>query len=265
MTETQESSKHISIIPRGTMSGAFPVLLFLLLSLPSQAYTTATTGSSYPSFVVGVASTSSSSSLMMASSTSTIPKKKNGYEPKWKKLQTLSDKEGSKGFQEVGLKGTIPVVFRQGTDERKTVGLPGQPIREVAIQAGQFIKYGCGKGECGTCECLMNGQWIRPCSTNLPIALDNGMEELVIQVKEVKNKSKSSGKFYSLKSFFMGFKNNLLGMVGLVKYRKNAKQNYCERMEYENLIKQKALEKKLLKQQQLAQQQQQGSFNQLQP
>lgn len=175
------------------------------------------------------------------------PTKKKGYDPKWKKIATLADQDGPKNFADIGLKGSIPVVFRQGTENRTTVALPGQPIREVAIQAGQFIKYGCGKGECGTCECLVNGQWIRPCSTNIPPALEQGQTELTIIVKEVKNKSKSSGKFYSVRSFFMGFYNNLLGMIGFVKYRKHAKRNWQERQEYEALIKQKTLEKKRLK------------------
>lgn len=35
-----------------------------------------------------------------------------------------------------------------------------------------------------------------------------------------------------------------MGMVGFVKYRRNAKQNWSERQEYEALIRQKTLEKK---------------------
>ena len=69
-------------------------------------------------------------------------------------------------------------------------------------------------------------------------------EDYVIQVKDTKNKSASSGKFFSVKSFFKGFWNNLLGMVGFVKYRRAAKNNWNERQEYEDLIKQKTLEKK---------------------
>lgn len=186
----------------------------------------------------------------------TPPPKKKGYEPKWKKTATLTEKEGPKDFVDVGLKGTIPVVFQQGTERKTTVALPGQPLREVAIQAGQFIKYGCGKGECGTCECLVNGQWIRPCSVNVPAFLENGITEYLVQVKEVKNKASSSGKFYSVRSFLWGFYNNVLGMVGLVAYRKAAKKNYNERMEYERLVKEKTAEKKRLK---LLQQEQQST------
>jgi aerobic-type carbon monoxide dehydrogenase small subunit (CoxS/CutS family) len=146
-------------------------------------------------------------------------------------------------LKEIGLYGTVPVVFQQGEETKRTMALPGQPLREVAIQAGQFIKYGCGKGECGTCEALVNGQWVRPCSINVPADLLEG-QEYVVQVKSVKNKASSSGKFYSVRSFLYGFYNNVLGMAGMVAYKRNAKRNYQERMEYEDMVRQKTLEKK---------------------
>jgi len=172
---------------------------------------------------------------------------KEGYVPKWKKQQTLADKMGGSGkvgFDTVGLKGTIPVVFKQGDDTISTMASPGQPLRDVASQAGQFIKYGCGKGECGTCEAMCDGKWIRPCTAVLPAAIPEG-EEYVVQIKGIKSASTSSGTFFSVKSFFMGFYNNLLGMVGFVKYRQNAKENWLERQEYEELIKTKTMEKKM--------------------
>lgn len=123
------------------------------------------------------------------------------YEAKWKKKETLADQMGSvQAFSEIGLKGTVPVVFRQGNETKTTMALAGLPLRDAAIQAGQFIKYGCGKGECGTCECLVNGQWIRPCCSFVPDQTD----DYIVQVKEVKSKAKSSGTFYSLRSFIMG-------------------------------------------------------------
>lgn len=174
-----------------------------------------------------------------------------GYEPKWKKKETLAEQMGVstttvKDLKEIGIIGTVPVRFTQGNVTKTTMALPNQPLREVAIQAGQFIKYGCGKGECGTCEALVNGQWIRPCSVNVPSDLLPG-QEYVVQVKEIKNKASSSGKFYSVRSFLYGFYNNVLGMVGMVTYKRNAKQNYIDRMEYENLIRQKTIERKRLK------------------
>ena len=173
--------------------------------------------------------------------------KGKGYVPKWTKKNTLADESGSidsLGYENVGLKGNIPVVFKQGNDTRTSMAFAGQPIRDVASQAGQYIQYGCGKGECGTCECMMNGKWVRPCVEVVPAAAaDAG--ELVLQIKAVKNKSKSSGTFFSIKSFFMGFWNNLLGMIGFVKFRKAARKNWEERKAYEDLVLQKTMEKKL--------------------
>mmetsp|Transcript_1133 Transcript_1133/g.1825 ORF Transcript_1133/g.1825 Transcript_1133/m.1825 type:complete len:243 (-) Transcript_1133:191-919(-) len=178
--------------------------------------------------------------------------KGKGYEPKWTKKKTLADEQGSidsLGFENVGLKGTIPVVFRQGNDTRTSMAWAGQPLRDVATQAGQYIQYGCGKGECGTCECMMNGKWVRPCIETVP-ATATAEGDLVIQVKAVKSKSKSSGKFFSIRSFLMGFWNNLLGMIGFVKFRKAARKNWEERKAYEDLVRRKAMEKKLAKAQQ---------------
>lgn len=172
--------------------------------------------------------------------------KGKGYTPKWTKKSTLAEEQGSIkdiGFENVGLKGTIPVVFKQGNDTRTSMAWAGQPLRDVATQAGQFIKYGCGKGECGTCECMVNGKWIRPCMATVP-AMASG-EELIVQVKAVKSKSSSSGTFFSIRSFLMGFWNNLLGMIGFVKFRRAAKKNWDERRDYEDLVAQKTLEKKL--------------------
>jgi aerobic-type carbon monoxide dehydrogenase small subunit (CoxS/CutS family) len=74
--------------------------------------------------------------------------------------------------------------------------------RAQRSQAGQYIKYGCGKGECGTCEALCNGKWIRPCSTKVP-ALAAG-ETFTIVLKEGAAKRTSSGKFFSVRSFIAG-------------------------------------------------------------
>lgn len=160
-----------------------------------------------------------------------------GYEPKWKKKKTLAEEAGTG----IGLVGNIPVVFRQGNETRRTLALAGSPLSFAAAQAGQAIRYGCKKGECGTCEALCNGKWIRPCVAVIP-ELPAG-EEFVLVVKEIK-KAKSSGKFFSVRSFIMGFYNNLLGMVGFVKQRRAAKKNFQERLELEEMIRKKALEKK---------------------
>jgi len=166
---------------------------------------------------------------------------KEGYVPKWVKKKTLADDSGDLDFGDKGIKGTISVVFKQGNETRTSMAMPGQPMRDVATQAGQFIKYGCGKGECGTCEAMCGGKWIRPCTAVVP---SDSTEEVVVTVKEIAKKSTSSGTFFSVKSFFMGFYNNLLGMVGFVKYRQNANKNWEERQEYEDMIVALTLEKR---------------------
>jgi aerobic-type carbon monoxide dehydrogenase small subunit (CoxS/CutS family) len=191
-------------------------------------------------------SSNSNSPTIATTKSSSSSSTTKGYDPKWKKKATLAEQMGElpvQDLKEIGLYGTVPVVFQQGEETKRTMALPGQPLREVAIQAGQFIKYGCGKGECGTCEALVNGQWVRPCSINVPADLLEG-QEYVVQVKSVKNKASSSGKFYSVRSFLYGFYNNVLGMAGMVAYKRNAKRNYQERMEYEDMVRQKTLEKK---------------------
>ena len=166
------------------------------------------------------------------------------YEPKWKKKETLAETLGvdSTDAEDVGLDyGTIPIVFKQGNSTLRTSAAPGQPLSYVAAQAGQPIRYGCKKGECGTCECMMSGKWVRPCIEPVPDTVKPG-EELIIVLKELRSKTTSSGKFYSVKSFFMGFYNNFVGMFGFVKQRRAAKRNWMERIEYEDSIKARALE-----------------------
>uniref|UniRef100_A0A7S2MJ24 2Fe-2S ferredoxin-type domain-containing protein n=1 Tax=Helicotheca tamesis TaxID=374047 RepID=A0A7S2MJ24_9STRA len=165
---------------------------------------------------------------------------KGSYDPKWKKTLTIAEKQALETGKEMtekekGLIGNIPVVFKSGNETKTTLALPNQPLSDVAVQAGAFIRYGCKKGECGTCEALCNGKYIRPCVETVPADLKQG-QELVIQVKAIKSKRVSSGKFYTAKSVVMGFWNNLLGMVGFVKTRRAAKKNWEERQEYEDLI-----------------------------
>jgi len=168
------------------------------------------------------------------------------YKPKWKKLKTLAEEAGDVSPIDKGLSGTVQIVFQQGDNKITTLANPGDPLRAVAANAGQFIQYGCGKGDCGTCQSRCNGQWIKPCVAVVPGDLAEG-EEMVIEVKKVKNKARSSGKFYSVRSFFMGFYNNVLGMFAFVKTRGAAKKNYNERLEYEDLIAKRTAEKKAAK------------------
>merc|ERR1740121_1205171 len=170
-----------------------------------------------------------------------------GYEPKWTKKETLADSIGSVDQKQKGLVGQINVIFHQGNETKMTLAMPGEPVSFIASQAGQPIRYGCKKGECGTCEVKCNGKWIRPCVETIP-NLSNG-EDCVIELKELKSKSIKSGKFFSVRSFIMGFYNNLLGMVGFVKQRRAAKRNFDERIEIEELIRKRTLEKKKAREQ----------------
>ena len=236
------------------------VLLIVLLSSMitySSAFGLGSSAKNSPLF----SSSSSSSSTTKTKTTSSLaattvvddPKEaKKPYTPKWVKKQNLADTAGgikSLGFENVGLKGTIPVVFKQGNNTVSTKAWAGQPIRDVASQAGQYIQYGCGKGECGTCECMMNGKWVRPCIETIP-ATSLAEGELILSLKATTAKKTNSGTFFSIRSFLMGFYNNILGMLGFFKFRKRANKNWEERQEYENLIAKKTAEKKLLKQKQ---------------
>jgi len=165
------------------------------------------------------------------------------YTPKWKKQKTLVETEGDINPQDKGIVGTTRIVFKCGEASISTLASPGDPIRDVASQAGQFIKYGCGKGECGTCESKCGTSYIKPCIAVVPGDIADG-EDYVIEVKEVKNKARSSGKFYSVRSFLMGFYNNVLGMFAFVKTRKSANNNYNDRIEFEAMIARKAAERK---------------------
>jgi hypothetical protein len=178
-----------------------------------------------------------------------------GYVPKWKKKETLADLTGTGNLSagDKGLIGSVPITFQQGKGEAatlvQTTALPGQPLKLVASQAGQYIKYGCGKGECGTCESLCNGKYLRPCVDVVPTDLELDAETgkyptLLIQVKGTKAKVVSSGKFFSVKSFLLGFWNNLLGMMGFVRDRRKAKKNWQERMDKEAEVKRLTEEKK---------------------
>ena len=63
-------------------------------------------------------------------------------------------------------------------------------------------------------------------------------------MQEVKNKARSSGKFYSVRSFLFGFYNNVLGMFAFVTTRGAAKKNFSERLDYEAMIAKRAADKK---------------------
>jgi len=162
------------------------------------------------------------------------PRSEHAVMKKWEARKTLADTAGGvsdAGFDAVGLDGKIPVVFRQGNDTLSTVARQGQPLSQVAAQAGQFIKYKCGKGECGTCEVRVDGQWIRTCSVKVPYVPEG--ETYDVFVRASMTKSKKSSRFFSFRSFIAGAKNNILGMVGFVREGRKSKNAFDERLERE--------------------------------
>ena len=138
------------------------------------------------------------------------------------------------GFDKVGLDGTIPVNFNQGNETLTTMARPGQPLSQVAAQAGQYIKYKCGKGECGTCEVRVDGQWIRTCTVKVPYMPPD--QSYDVFVRATMTKSKKSSRFFSFRSFLAGAKNNVLGMVGFVREGRKSQNAFEERLEREMAV-----------------------------
>jgi len=202
----------------------------------------------------------------------------------WSKRATLAEKEGgtdNQGFEAVGLVGTIPVVFEQDirpkpakkslwrkllrrppskkaleaaaaeaaegpkTRQLETMAILNQPLGEVAAQAGQFITYKCKKGECGTCEVRIDGQWVRTCVTKTPFVAEG--DKLEIHVRDSMTEINQSSKFFSLSSFKAGFMNNFYGMVGFVKSSAKGDKNFAVRMSAEEELKAKVAARKAAK------------------
>jgi len=140
------------------------VMVFLLVGFLTitNAFTVTTTGTSSLKQINYLDQPTTSTSNVRPARYSPLfmaPRLGKGYEPKWKKKKTLAEELEESGAGSIapvdkGIKGNINVVFKQGNETRTTLAMAGQPLRDVATQAGQFIKYGCGKGECGTCEAL---------------------------------------------------------------------------------------------------------------
>jgi len=156
---------------------------------------------------------------------------------KWDKRRTLAEQvggAGDQGFADVGLLGTIPVVFTCGGDVIKTKAMVGQPLSEVAAQSGQWIKYKCKKGQCGTCDVRIGGEWVHTCQHKIPYIADG--ETYEVFVRDTMKKAKRSSRFYSFKSLIAGAKNNILGMVGFVRDARRSKDNFDTRLSKEDEI-----------------------------
>jgi hypothetical protein len=45
-------------------------------------------------------------------------------------------------------------------------------------QADAFIPYKCKKGECGTCDVLIDGKWVHACQTTIP-----SMDQFIVNIR----------------------------------------------------------------------------------
>ena len=152
---------------------------------------------------------------------------------KWQTERTkLADDPNT--IKDSGLAGAIQVLFKQGNATKMTRAEVGTPLSEVASQADQFIRYKCKKGECGTCEVQVNGKWVRTCVATVPY-VENNLFEVTVKPTMMKGQGKAS-KFYSLKSFVMGWYNNILGMVGFVKTSATEGKNFRDRLDGEDEV-----------------------------
>ena len=160
---------------------------------------------------------------------------------KWQNERTkLADDPNT--IKDSGLAGAIQVLFKQGNATKMTRAEVGTPLSEVASQADQFIRYKCKKGECGTCEVQVNGKWVRTCVATVPY-VENNLFEVTVKPTMMKGQGKAS-KFYSLKSFVMGWYNNILGMVGFVKTSATEGKNFRDRLDGEDEVARLVAERK---------------------
>ena len=159
---------------------------------------------------------------------------------KWQTERTkLADDPNT--IKDSGLAGAIQVRFKQGNATKMTRAEVGTPLSEVASQADQFIRYKCKKGECGTCEVQVNGKWVRTCVSTVPYVED--VFEVTVKPTMMKGQGKAS-KFYSVKSFVMGWYNNILGMVGFVKTSATEGKNFRDRLDGEDEVARLVAERK---------------------
>jgi hypothetical protein len=192
-----------------------------------------------------VSPTAASRTPRATRSRSSIPQAAAIKRKDWKYKGTLADELGtdSKEAKAAGLIGEVPVIFKQGNVTKETMAIVGQPISEVAAQAAQYIKYKCRKGQCGTCEVSIDGKWVRSCVAKIPVLKPGEKYSIIVRESMVAPTEKSS-RFFSAKSFYKGFKNNLMGMVGFVRGRRDASENWRDRMTEEEMIAAKAAERR---------------------
>ena len=73
--------------------------------------------------------------------------------------------------------------------------------------------------------------------------VENNLFEVTVKPTMMKGQGKAS-KFYSLKSFVMGWYNNILGMVGFVKTSATEGKNFRDRLDGEDEVARLVAERK---------------------
>ena len=117
----------------------------------------------------------------------------------------------------------------------------GAALPEVFAQNNININYKCKKGECGTCEVKIDGQWVRTCQAvvePLPVGKTDPPQILIKKFR------KKPAKFFSPKSFAEGVFNNGLGVVGFVKEGLKSKNDFDNRMNVEEELAARVAAKK---------------------
>ena len=77
--------------------------------------------------------------------------------------------DDSLGKQEnAGIKGGPKFNDKVTFNKKAIKAIPGQKVSRVAAAARVKITYSCKKGDCGTCEMMMNGRVVKACQATIP-------------------------------------------------------------------------------------------------
>ncbi len=84
-------------------------------------------------------------------------------------LKGAFSNDGSLGKREdPGIKGGAKFNDQVTFNGKPIRAVPGQKVSQVAAAARVKITYSCKKGDCGTCEIMMNGRMIKACQATIP-------------------------------------------------------------------------------------------------
>jgi len=86
----------------------------------------------------------------------------DGFKKAFENDPTYAGDKGSAGLSSTKQPIEVTIVGR------KTKALPGQRMKDVIRASRAPIPFNCENGECGTCECLVNGRKVRVCKYNVP-------------------------------------------------------------------------------------------------